>query len=142
MEIQKNEVTKKIDSGQKSVNLIKGVGFFTFFSTASVDYKLSINYKYMKRKVYEKKNGFNMNKEEKIYCLVENLSELNKLKSSSRWKKITPERDTYQGEKYELYYLVNEAGKNIGYYKVIKLKKYGIGIVRIESEIIYYKRRV
>jgi len=134
-------VTKKIDSGQKSVNLIKGVGFSAFFSTASVDYKLSSNYKYMKREVYEKKDGFSIKKEEKTYCLVENLSELNKLKSSSRWKKITPECDTYQGEKYELYFLVNETGKNMGYYKVIKLKKYGI--VRIEPEIIkYYKRRV
>lgn len=135
--IQRYEATKRNSSGQWNANLTKGVGFYTFFSTAVVDFSLSTNGKYMQKKTYEKQNAYLMEKEAKIYSLVENRSELDKLKGSSRWKRISPECDCYRGQKYALCFLADENGKNTGYYKVIKLKRNGV-----EPEIIKYYKRV
>lgn len=130
----------KNDILNQKPNLNKGVGFHTFFSTSLVDYNLSIGEKYMQRKSYYKKeNGTLLEEGTKTYCLVEESSEKYKLDLQSKWKKIPPDCDNYQGNKYALYVLVNGNGKSVGYYKVKKLKKISHGICEPE-EIKYYKK--
>lgn len=139
--IKKYETYGKNSVSQVNKNLTKGVGFFTFLSTSSVDFGLSINGKYMKRKTYENNQGCLTEKDTKIYVLVEGIMELDRLKRALRWKRISAECDVYQGNKYALYFLADETGKNTGYYKVIKLEK----IIRGRSEpeeVNYYKRVV
>lgn len=121
--------------------MTKGVGFFTFFSTSSVDFGLSTNGKYMQRKAYEKHQGCLTEKDTKVYVLVEEILELDRLKKALRWKRISAECDVYQGDKYALYFLANESGKNTGYYKVKKLKKIVRGRI-VPEEVNYYKKVV
>ncbi|MEY8330816.1 hypothetical protein AALB81_16085 [Lachnospiraceae bacterium 48-33] len=94
----------------------------------------------MQRKAYEKRNGCLTEKEAKIFSLVDGVLELKSLKKALRWKRIAAECDLYQGNKYTLYFLADESGKNTGYYKVVKLEKCIKG--RFEPEIERYYKRV
>lgn len=139
--IRKNEAPKKEGFRQTISNLEKSAGFYTFFSTPSMDYQLSVNEKYMRKEIYERKDGALMKKESRLYSLVENPLELEQFRNSARWKKIQPDCDVYQGNKYALYFLTNDAGKNTGRYKAVKLEKCQRG--RWEPEVIrFYKRMV
>lgn len=94
----------------------------------------------MQRKAYEKHQGCLTEKETKVFVLVEGIQELDRLKRALRWKRISAECDVYQDDKYALYFLTDESGKNTGYYKVIKIEKIVRG--RIEPEEVKYYKRV
>lgn len=82
-----------------------------------------------------------MKKDSRLYSLVKNPVEINQLKCFARWKRIPPDCDVYQGNKYALYFLANEEGKNTGCYQVVKLEKCQRG--RWEPEVVrFYKRMV
>lgn len=137
--IREREALKKKGAVHTISNLEKSAGFYTFFSTPSMDYQLSVNEKYMKKEIYERRDGTLMKKESRLYSLVENPLELEQFRNSARWKKIQPDCDVYQGNKYVLYFRVSNAGKNTGCYKVVKLEKYQRG--RWEPEVIrFYKK--
>lgn len=93
----------------------------------------------MQRKAYERNQGCLIGKSTKIYYLVEGKLELDKLEKTLRWKRISAECDIYQGDKYALYFLADETGKNTGYYKVIRFKKITRGRI-VPEEVSYYKR--
>lgn len=118
--------------------MTKGAGFFTFLSTSFVDYELSANGGFMRIKKYEKKQEYLIEKDTKIYSLVDDELELKSLRKEMNWKKIPIDYNVYQKDKYTLYFLDNKESKNTEYYRVVKFNDRDI----MAKAIRFYKRVV